>query len=101
LDMLALTKNAKAILTDSGGLQKEAFFLKVPCITLRPETEWLETVQSGWNVLVGASQEKIVQAVLNHAWPTESPQVFGDGRAAEKIVEYIFQQTKILQQIKV
>ena len=101
LDMLALAKNAKVILTDSGGLQKEAYFLKVPCITLRPETEWLETVQSGWNVLVGASQEKIVQAVLNRACPTLSPQVFGDGRAAEKIVEHIFQQTKILQQIKV
>lgn len=95
LDMLNLAKNAKTILTDSGGLQKEAYFLKVPCITLRPETEWLETVQTGWNVLVGASQEKIVQAILNHAWPTESPHTFGDGHAAEKIVEHILQQTNI------
>lgn len=94
LDMLAMAKSAKAILTDSGGLQKEAYFLEVPCITLRPETEWLETVQSGWNVLAGASQVKIVQAVLNHAWPTLSPQVFGDGRAAEKIVGHLLQRSK-------
>jgi len=65
LDMIQLEKNAKAILTDSGGVQKEAFWLRVPCITLRDETEWVETVRYGWNRLVGADKEKILDAVLN------------------------------------
>jgi len=65
LDMISLEKNAYAILTDSGGVQKEAFWLKVPCITLRAETEWVETVRYGWNRLVGADKEKILDAALN------------------------------------
>jgi len=63
LDMIQLEKNAKAVLTDSGGVQKEAFWLRVPCITLRDETEWVETVRYGWNRLVGADKEKILDAV--------------------------------------
>ncbi|MBN1221439.1 MAG: UDP-N-acetylglucosamine 2-epimerase (non-hydrolyzing) [Anaerolineae bacterium] len=88
LDMLALEQHARLILTDSGGVQKEAYFLAVPCATLRPETEWVETVQAGWNLLVDADLEQIVNAANNHQWPSQSPQpVFGDGRAAEKITD--------------
>lgn len=86
LDMLALEQNARLILTDSGGVQKEAYFMGVPCVTLRPETEWVETVEAGWNLVVDADRERIVWAATGHRWPNESPQpVFGDGRAAEKI----------------
>lgn len=62
LEMLLLEKSAKIILTDSGGVQKEAFFFKVPCVTVRDETEWVETVELGWNVLVGCDPERIVEA---------------------------------------
>jgi UDP-N-acetylglucosamine 2-epimerase len=65
LDMLALEKNARKILTDSGGIQKEAYWLRVPCITLRDETEWVETVKSGWNIIAGANKSNIVKAVLH------------------------------------
>ncbi|MBD0325142.1 MAG: UDP-N-acetylglucosamine 2-epimerase (non-hydrolyzing) [Pyrinomonadaceae bacterium] len=90
LDMLLLEQHARLILTDSGGMQKEAYFFGVPCVTLRPETEWIETVEAGWNVIAGAERERILRAVKEHAWPQGlPPQVFGDGRAAEKIVEYL------------
>ncbi len=87
LDMLMLERNARMILTDSGGIQKEAFFFAVPCVTLRPETEWVETVESGWNVLAHADKEMILAAVKDHAWPTGAPPpVFGDGHTSERIV---------------
>jgi len=92
LDMLALEQEAKAIVTDSGGVQKEAYLFGVPCITLREETEWTETVAHGWNVLVGADKEKTVAAVGTVSTPDDHPPLFGDGRAAEKIVSILMQE---------
>jgi UDP-N-acetylglucosamine 2-epimerase len=90
LDMLMLERNARLVLTDSGGMQKEAFFFQVPCVTLRPETEWVETVAAGWNILAAANRDKIVTAVSDHQWPESAPpQLFGDGHAAEKIVSHL------------
>jgi len=90
LDMLVLEKNAKKILTDSGGVQKEAYFLKVPCITLRDRTEWIETVEDGWNVLVGANKEKIIKAIKEFKPGGETYSYkFGDGKASKRIAEII------------
>ncbi len=91
LDMLVLEKNARMILTDSGGVQKEAYILGVPCVTLREETEWVETVEAGWNILVGASRERIVEAVRNFNPTGERPPLFGDGHASQRIVEILMQ----------
>jgi len=89
LDMLALEHNARAVLTDSGGLQREAYFLSVACVTLREETEWPETLAGGWNVLAGCDQARIVEAA-ERPRPSEPPRsAFGDGRAATKIVEIL------------
>ncbi len=86
LDMLRLEMNADMILTDSGGIQKEAYFFEVPCVTMRPETEWIETVEGGWNILVGADKEKIIGAVNDKSWYQQKRgNLFGDGKAAEKI----------------
>jgi len=92
LDMLMLEKNARMILTDSGGVQKEAYILGVPCVTLREETEWVETVEAGWNILVGANRERIVEAVRNFQPTGERLPLFGDGNASRRIVEILTQE---------
>jgi UDP-GlcNAc3NAcA epimerase len=89
LDMVALTESARLILTDSGGLQKEAYWLGVPCITLRNETEWVETVDAGWNILVGANCDRIVDAVLTFSARSPHPKLYGDGCAASRFVELL------------
>lgn len=90
LDMLILEANAKAVFTDSGGVQKEAYFLNVPCITLRDETEWVETVNSKYNVLVGADAKRITEALDKiKRLRGKAPKVYGDGRASKKIIQII------------
>ena len=86
-DIVALQKSALMILTDSGGMQKEAYWSQVPCITLRDETEWVETIETGWNVLAGADYDRIIQAVGTIKPQMEQPPLYGDGHAAEKIIE--------------
>lgn len=90
LDMVALEQASSLILTDSGGVQKEAFFYAIPCITMRDETEWVETVDSGWNTLVGASRDSIlaaVDAVQTRTVTANSPAPYGKGSAAEDILK--------------
>ncbi len=87
--MITLEMNSQKIVTDSGGVQKEAFFMEKPCVTMRDETEWVETVENGWNVIVGTNKEKILDAIVNFKPEKEQQEIFGNGHAAEKILDII------------
>jgi UDP-N-acetylglucosamine 2-epimerase (non-hydrolysing) len=88
LDFLQLLSNAAKVLTDSGGIQKEAFILKVPCITLRDNTEWVETVEEGWNILTGTDKKKITKMILDFSPSGNQCKVFGEN-ASKKITGLI------------
>jgi UDP-GlcNAc3NAcA epimerase len=85
LEMIALERCARMILTDSGGVQKEAYWLGVPCVTLREETEWIETVDAGWNRLAGDDPDRIVDAVRTLSPPSIRTPLYGDGMASDRI----------------
>jgi UDP-N-acetylglucosamine 2-epimerase (non-hydrolysing)/UDP-GlcNAc3NAcA epimerase len=89
LDFLALAASARAVLTDSGGVQKEAYLLGVPCVTLRESTEWVETVEAGWNVLVGLDRDAALAALARPAPSGPRPELFGGGHAAERVCDVI------------
>lgn len=89
LEMICLELYSQKIMTDSGGVQKEAYFMKKPCITVRDETEWVETLQSGWNVLTGTDTSKILDAIQNFKPVKKQEPIFGDGNSAQKIVNII------------
>jgi UDP-N-acetylglucosamine 2-epimerase len=88
LDFLKLARHARAILTDSGGVQKEAYLLGVPCVTLRDSTEWVETVAAGWNVLVDLDRDAALSA-LERRPPAERPELYGGGHAADRVCEVV------------
>lgn len=88
LEMLALLKNCRLVLTDSGGLQKEAFFMNKKCVTLRDETEWTETLNGNWNTITGADENRIIAAVKMIPFE-EQKNYFGNGKTSEKIVEIL------------
>jgi len=86
LEMILLLRNCSKVLTDSGGLQKEAYFMQKPCITLRDETEWIETLNGNWNFIVGTDKNLIIEKVLVNSFE-EQGQFYGDGKAGERIVK--------------
>ncbi len=88
-DMIVLEDNARLIATDSGGVQREAYFLSKPCLTLRDETEWTETVEAGWNRLMPLDLDVVMDTWKNFTPPTAQPPIFGDGKAGEKIATLI------------
>ncbi len=91
LDFVRLIDASERVATDSGGVQKEAFYLDTPCVTMREETEWIETVNSGWNVLVGTDQEQIAKEIRMNRSIEQKPTPYGDGNAAAKIVRILYE----------
>ncbi len=85
LELVAYASQARVIVTDSGGLQKEAYWYGVPCVTLRPSTEWVDTVETGANVLVDDDPDALVQAVAEARLPDDLPELYGDGHASERV----------------
>jgi len=85
LDFLKLANHARALVTDSGGVQKEAYLLGTPCVTLRDTTEWVETIELGWNVLVDLEVDAALGALARPSPPAERPELYGGGHAAERI----------------
>jgi UDP-GlcNAc3NAcA epimerase len=88
-DMVTLTGAARMVLTDSGGLQKEAYWLGTPCVTLRDETEWVETVETGWNKLVGSERERIIETIRGFKRPSARPTLYGEGCIGARCVELL------------
>jgi UDP-GlcNAc3NAcA epimerase len=95
LDFLKLARHARAVLTDSGGVQKEAYLLGVPCVTLRDTTEWVETVEAGWNTLVDLDRDAAL-AALERRPPAERPELYGGGHAAERVCDVLSAYTQRL-----
>lgn len=89
IDFVRLIDGAERVATDSGGVQKEAFYLDTPCITMRDETEWVETVECGWNRLVDTYPAEIADALEDDEWPETKPTLYGDGLAAQKTRRYL------------
>jgi UDP-GlcNAc3NAcA epimerase len=87
LDFLTLARNARAVLTDSGGVQKEAYLLGTPCVTLRDTTEWVETVEAGWNVLVDLDVPAALAAAEREPPPDRRPELYGGGQAGRRIAD--------------
>jgi UDP-GlcNAc3NAcA epimerase len=89
LDMLTLEEHARLIATDSGGVQREAYFMGIPCLTLRDETEWTETVEAGWNRVVGTDPEQVLSVWKDFTPPTDHPPLFGEGIASQRIAHIL------------
>ncbi len=90
LDLAALVSQARVMLTDSGGLQKEAYWYRVPCVTMRPSTEWVATVEAGANVLVDDDPDLIATAAAAARFPDDAPELYGDGHASERVAAALY-----------